>query len=322
MEEQVKTPEPTFADIKVMLSNGGVLPEKATQAVEEAVPETPAAEATAETPEAEATPATEPEAVSEPVRDDKGKFAKKEDLPAGVQKRIAKEIAKATEARREAERLREEARAEREQVSRPAKETAPVKTPPKIEDFNTYDEYTDARARWAAAAEVEAVLNAERARLEQERATQHQVSLKDAWTEAEASARKSLPDYDEVVSEIDWPQTPAIQAVSDYVVQAKNPALLYMLQKNPDAVEKIAKLPPVLAIAEIGKLEAKFESQTNPVKTTAAVAKRALPKPPSTVGGATGSKMLSLNEVAEQKGPQSMVEFKRLWAQQHGKKTS
>lgn len=302
--------EPSFAELRVMMDNAakGIVEEPATTVAEPAAePETPVAEA-ATAVEAETAPATDPvPGQDDPPRDDKGKFAKKDELPAGVQKRIAKEIGKATEARREAERDRAEAAQRLKEIelqgSRPAKETAPsakVGKPPKIEDFATYDEYTDARASQAARQAVEEALTAERSRVEQTKLQSAQAQTKTDWQKSEADARQALPDYDEVVADIEWPQTPAVAAISDYIMSETNARLLYHLQKNPEEVQRISVMSPLRAVAELGKIEAAMTTKApdkapvQPQPTTAAP--RVLPKPPVSVGGQPAPKEIDLEK--------------------------
>jgi hypothetical protein len=72
-----------------------------------------------------------------------------------------------------------------------------------------------------------------------------------------AEARKVHDDYDEVIQASD---VKTHQRVLDYMTGSKWIAeTAYYLAKNPDFVERINKLNPLAAIAEIGKLELTFE---------------------------------------------------------------
>lgn len=72
-----------------------------------------------------------------------------------------------------------------------------------------------------------------------------------------AESRKKHSDYDEVVAAADVKTHAAVlqyMSASDHIGE-----IAYHLAKNPDFVERINKLNPLKAIAEIGKLELSFE---------------------------------------------------------------
>jgi hypothetical protein len=79
-----------------------------------------------------------------------------------------------------------------------------------------------------------------------------------------AEFRKTHADYDEVMrGEVNThPQVLQYMTGSDYIAD-----VAYYLQKNPDFVEKLNKLNPLKAIAEIGKLELTFEKPVPKVET-------------------------------------------------------
>lgn len=291
-------PSPSFSEIRQMLNNEaqGIEAVPASTEAPVAEPAPPATE-TATAADVETAPATEPEVQTEdPQRDEAGKFVKKasDDLPTGVQKRIAKEIGRATEARREAESLRDAA-AQRlkdieSQVTQPVKTATSASQPPKMDDFETYDQYTAALTRHEAKNAVEEILGAERAKADKAKADTHQATLRTEWQKSEAEARQQYTDYDETVADIDWPQSPAIEAVSSYIMEAQNAGLLYHLQKNTEDVLRIAAMSPMRAIAELGKIEATLVKPAKaPVKATVQTppaTARTLPKPPAVVNSA------------------------------------
>jgi hypothetical protein len=71
-------------------------------------------------------------------------------------------------------------------------------------------------------------------------------------------AKAKYPDFLEVVGKAD---TQVPNAVLQYITESQfGPDIAYHLASNPEAVAKISKLPPIKAIAEIGKLELTFET--------------------------------------------------------------
>jgi hypothetical protein len=114
-------------------------------------------------------------------------------------------------------------------------------------------EYAEALATFAA---NEAVVK--------DRQRQIEESQKAAAAQAEeaakahvAEARKVHEDFDEVIQASD---VKTHQRVLDYMTGSKWIAeTAYYLAKNPEFVERINKLNPLAAIAEIGKLELTFE---------------------------------------------------------------
>lgn len=238
-------------------------------------------------------------APQEKERNPDGTFVKAkaddEAVPAGVQKRIDK----AVKAQRDAERELATERAKNTQVQPPAKETVPPAAP-KQEDFTTYDEYSRAISRFEARQEIdkEVAKQVEAAAKTQREA--QQAKRAKAFGDAEIEARKTRDDYDEVTAGIVWPKAPGSAAMADYILETNGAALYYALGEQPAEIERIAAMPPLLAIAAIAKFEAKLEAPAvteTPVKT-------ALPKPPKNVGGGGSPAAVDLDKA-------SMPVFKR-----------
>jgi hypothetical protein len=185
-----------------------------------------------------------------------------DDLPERVRKRIGKEYRQRKEAeefgRDEARRaMAAEARAEAAERELSALRGTksgpdPVKRDgaPKPEDFKTVAEYTDAVVDW---------------KLASRRAEESERAAKAAATAAQAEfvaklqkARAEIPDYDEVVADADF-EVP--QHVQQYIIESEagpqvGHRLAVMAKKDPAALEKLLKLSPIRAVAELGKLEA------------------------------------------------------------------
>ncbi len=129
---------------------------------------------------------------------------------------------------------------------------APAEGKPKPEDFKTVGEYTDALVEWK--------FN-QRMKAQEERDAKSQQSkavevAQQQFAERVAAAAKEIPDYYEVVEAADWEVPHHMQA---YIVDSENGARLgYHLAKNRDEFDRIAKLSPIRAFAELGKLEDKL----------------------------------------------------------------
>ena len=73
--------------------------------------------------------------------------------------------------------------------------------------------------------------------------------------------------------------------MQDTVLSSESgPALMYHLCKNPETCDRIASLPPLVAIKELGRLEAQLEvASSGPTQAARTVTKA--PKPIKPVGG-------------------------------------
>ena len=94
------------------------------------------------------------------------------------------------------------------------------------------------------------------------------------WTSKVAEAKKSLPDFDDMVASSDVVVNDDIR---DAILESDvGPQVLYHLAENTDFAKKIAGMSPKAALREIGKLEARFEKNEAPPQP---VAKSKAPAP-------------------------------------------
>lgn len=134
-------------------------------------------------------------------------------------------------------------------------------------------EYAEALSTYAATNAVAA----DRARQVEERRAAEAVEQERIARERVAAARAAHPDYDKVMAAD--PQVPTI--VLQYMTGSEHVGeIAYHLAKNPDYVERINKLHPLKAIAEIGKLEQTFEKPPTAAKPPAAAPKASGAPPP------------------------------------------
>jgi len=124
----------------------------------------------------------------------------------------------------------------------------------KIEDFDyDVDKYANAKAKAAEEAAIK------RYQEEQQSKTQKQQmeQLSTSWEESISKIEEKYDDFSDIVGELK-----PINHLTIAIMQAENgPDIAYYLGKNVKEAERLAKLDPVTAIREIGKLEAKLLSQ-------------------------------------------------------------
>lgn len=194
-----------------------------------------------------------------------------------------------TKARREAERLAEtraQTIKELEDELKKAKSQIPAKDKPKLDDFESEAEFMEALADWKVDQRL-------REKNEQdEKATRETTEKQAIDREYEAldgimeKGRTKYADFNTLV--LDEALTISQPMVEVILFSDVAEDLYYYLGKNPDESARIAKLPPMKAAHEIGKIEAKLTAPPpppppkklpqapdpiTPVKTTGAIEK-------------------------------------------------
>lgn len=152
-----------------------------------------------------------------------------------------------------------------------AREQPPAEAPgkPKPEDFDTYEAYTEALTDWKLEQRER-----ERARQEAER------QVFETWLARIEAARQAHPDFDEVVDS----DTPVSAAMQQAILESEQGAeIAYWLGKHPEEAARIAKLPPIAAIREIGRIEASLNPKAPSPKPKAGITRA--PKPVTPVSG-------------------------------------
>lgn len=144
--------------------------------------------------------------------------------------------------------------------------------PPSPEQFESYDKYLVALAKHDIRKENRAADEQRRRDASAERARERQQTFRERCDEA----ADRYEDFQEVAFDNSVQVTPAMGEV--IMESDKGPDLAYWLGSHPDEASRIAKLPPLAAARELGKIEAKLSVPT-PRKTTKA------PDPVKTVGG-------------------------------------
>jgi hypothetical protein len=111
---------------------------------------------------------------------------------------------------------------------------------------------------------------------EMEQREQHK-KIEQSWETKKAQARKELPDFDEVISDMIEPPAPVVLAVMN--ASEHTAKIAYHLAQHPDEYQRINRLAPPQAALEVARIEAKFTRTAPPA--TKPVSKA--PRPPSPV---------------------------------------
>lgn len=233
-----------------------------------------------EQPRAEEDPAqSDPPADAQPQEGEEGDKKARRHVNA-IQKRIDELTRERHDERRRADAA--EARARELETKFRTAETQAAE--PKIEQFQQYDDYLRAYAKWEAktivSAELEKFaktnLQTFEQRAQQEQAVAQAQQFDRALQSVEQDGSKKYADFVKVVSE--GPQLGP--QMGQMVLSTERPAeISYYLAKNPEVGIALANMHPMHAAREIGKLEAMFTSK----RVTSA------PPPPKTVGSSDKS---------------------------------
>ncbi len=232
-------------------------------AVDGVVAPVAAPEIQAETVQQPAPEQTDPK--PEPARDEKGRF----------QSRINQLTAERGRAERERDAAIRELEFIRQQTT-PQKQTVQTDKPPRLEDFEDINEWSAAIAQHATA------VAEKRAREQYQQAAQHtsQQQVFQKYEERERAYAAAHPDYMESVQQLGS----AVQfhpALAEVVAASEHgPAVVHYLAQHMDEADRIARLPPLYAVAELARLESKVAApKQKPVSSA--------PSPVPTLGGGT-----------------------------------
>lgn len=208
--------------------------------------------------------------------------AERPPLPADEVDRI---IAKAKKNARYEERKRLEAyyrglndakTAAPQEPQKPAEDPAP-----KREAYESYEEFLTAKASF----EAKKAVRAERETQDKETAQRTEAQKQDAlMNDFRRKTKEKFPDIEEKLEEIGEMTLPpgAGMAVAESEFGSE---ILNHWADNPQDLEKLSKLSPSAAIREIGKLEARFESEAKKPEPKQERKPSAAPEPIEPVGG-------------------------------------
>lgn len=166
-----------------------------------------------------------------------------------LEKKLAQQSYKNREQKRDNQRLM--AILERQQAQ---DKTAPQ--PPKIEDFETLDEYLNARDEFKAQANsVKTADNSDQTDLEM-------ANFSLSKDELYANGIAKHPDFADLVGsddiDITLPMTQGLFAIDDIELQVDT---AYYLGNNPEEASRIAQMTPVRQIAAVARISSKIEAK-------------------------------------------------------------
>lgn len=210
------------------------------------------------------------------------------------ERRLDKAYRKAAEAEARAALLEKQLN----EVRQPKQEADP--SAPRMEQFNDIEEYAAAKAeheKQKALKELQAQQSAEQGKAQQAR-------LMAQWEEKVAEAEDEYDDFHEVVGDLK-PVNHLVAAVME-----AGPKVAYFLGKNAAEAKRIAALPALTQIREIGKIEARLEAE--------AVKPKAPSKAPAPIAPLTGAAGVARGSISD--GNLSFEEFKALREKQLGRK--
>ena len=138
---------------------------------------------------------------------------------------------------------------------------------PDVKDFTKDGQvdwlaFTDANNEYTRKAAIEEF----RAEQAKERAASETAAKVERLTASAQVARKAHPDFDEVMGALNGTQADMVpQFVLSYIEECSDPGeMSYLLAKNAEDRERIAKLSPIRGIAELGKLEERLAKAAEP----------------------------------------------------------
>lgn len=196
----------------------------------------------------------------------------------GFQKRISELTREREEKAREAEYWRQAAL----NGVKPDAQAKPQPDPnaePKPENYQSYEDYIDARTEYR----IEQKMRREATERQARDADSRQRELQERFRAGMDKARETYADFDDALENIGGMQ--AHPMVANAILMAdRGHDILYWLGMNPDEAARIAKLDPLVQVKELGRIEANLP--------TAPARKVTQTKPPPTVlkGGGTARK--------------------------------
>jgi len=256
-------------------------------------------EAPSEAEVVEKSPTSEPEieaqAESEPEAEEEAKATEERKSNPKIERRFSELTKRAKQA--EAQKAELESRLqELEAKNAPQQqyqEPDVLGEKPQASQFQDAFEYAEALAEWSA---EKALVERDKQEAER-RANEERAKLNQAWTERVNKAKAEMPDFEEMVAS----STVVVgDAVRDAILESDvGPQILYHLASDDDIAQKIAAMPPIKALREIGKLEARFEAKDapkeEPKQEVVARSKAPAPIKPLTAGKGTSDVLIDGN---------------------------
>lgn len=215
-----------------------------------------------------------------------------------VNKRFSKLTREAEEAKREAAEARREAMEAYKRMAevkppadpKPAEDVEPVE--PEFQDPEQYQrdmaKFTREMAAYTARKAVASALAEHDKSQKQAQAQRQREAIENSWAGRRQKAIAEIPDYLDVAENTSLPVSQAMAAVIK--MDARGPEILYHLGKHPDEAARIASLPPLSQVAELGAFRERILTPTKPTASKA-------PAPIKPLSGARGAAPQSMDEM-------------------------
>ncbi len=168
-------------------------------------------------------------------------------------------------------------------------EDAPANKPTP-EDFETYDEYSEALTDWKVDEKLKKIEETRQTETKKSELKTSQETKVKQYEESVVDARSRYDDFDEVVEDYDGPLTIGMQqALLDSELGAD---VAYYIAQNPKIGEKMAGMTLLQVNKEVGRIEARLENSTGEGKKSAETTKKTSKSPPpiTPVKGSSKSK--------------------------------
>lgn len=148
-----------------------------------------------------------------------------------------------------------------QQYAQPQQGQAEADPEPKRDQFETYEQYDRALARWEAEQVYERKQETQRHQQAQQFEQRFEQEVNAAWMEQRAHAASRYADFDTVVDAIG---TQVTETMATGIKMAEDGAdIAYYLGKHPREVARIRDMAPAQQLIEIGKLSAKARPQAS-----------------------------------------------------------
>lgn len=151
-----------------------------------------------------------------------------------------------------------------EQPAEPKKFT---EAKPKLDDFDSYEAWSNAKDEWMErkfAHEQEQREEALRRELSQQNSGQHaRTQVLDSFDSRVVEFEKSHPEFRETCKAAHEAGVPSNRMMDEHFLHSElGPALMLHLAQNPEEARRIAALPPGPTLVALGRLEIQLESET------------------------------------------------------------
>lgn len=220
-------------------------------------------------------------ATAAPAQPAADKPAEKRFTQEELERELGKRLA-IQERRRQRELEAEVRRLSEAQAPAKAPAAAPDDAAPKRDDYDSYEDFIRADARYVAKQEYEAREKAKETAANEAKVKAERETQVKTFTERLQAAAQKYDDFDEVY------QVAATARITDEMFEAMTAAeegaeLAYFFGKNPDEATRIAQLAPRAQAVEIGKLAVRIAAAdaSAPASNPAAAPIAAKPAPVS-----------------------------------------